>query len=131
MLLRNLDVRNGLCNGTRLIVTHFGRFVLGCKIASGDRIGQFALIPRIENYTEKGVPFRLRRRQFPVRLAYAMTINKAQGQSLTSVGVHLGVDVFSHGQLYVALSRARQREGVKVYSPDRRVKNIVIKAVLG
>ncbi|RCN31571.1 hypothetical protein ANCCAN_22641 [Ancylostoma caninum] len=75
VLLRKLDVKNGLCNGTRLIATHFGRL--------------------IDNHTEKGVSFRLRRRQFPVLLAYAMTINKAQGQSLTSVGVHLEGDVFS------------------------------------
>ncbi|KAG5543980.1 hypothetical protein RHGRI_016660 [Rhododendron griersonianum] len=44
------------------------------------------------------------RRQFPVRLAYAMTINKSQGQSVKFVGVDLRTPVFSHGQLYVALS---------------------------
>ncbi|RCN37604.1 hypothetical protein ANCCAN_16484 [Ancylostoma caninum] len=130
ILLRNLDVRNGLCNGTRLIATHFRRFVLSCSIASGEREGQFVLIPRIDNYTDKGVPFRLRRRQFPIRVAFAMTINKAQGQSLMGVGVHLGSEVFSHGQLYVALSRAKRRERVKVYSPGAHVKNIVIKDVL-
>ncbi|KHJ90832.1 hypothetical protein OESDEN_09312 [Oesophagostomum dentatum] len=130
MLLRNLDVANELCNGTRLIVTHFGRLVLGCRFASGERKGKFVLIPRIDNFTDKGVPFRLRRRQFPIRLAFAMTINKAQGQSLTHVGVHLQSEVFSHGQLYVALSRARSRAGVKVYTTNTRVKNIVIKAVL-
>ncbi|KHJ93596.1 hypothetical protein OESDEN_06491 [Oesophagostomum dentatum] len=130
LLLRNLDVKNGLCNGTRLIATHFGRYVLGCRFASGQRKGQFILIPRIDNYTEKGVPFKLRRRQFPLRLAFAMTINKAQGQSLTNVGIHLRDDVFSHGQLYVALSRSRSKEGVKVVSNGTRVKNIVIKSVL-
>ncbi|KAI3984755.1 hypothetical protein MKX01_039372 [Papaver californicum] len=45
------------------------------------------------------------RRQFPVRLAYAMTINKSQGQSVKYVGIDLRTHVFSHGQLYVALSR--------------------------
>ncbi|RCN45056.1 hypothetical protein ANCCAN_08921 [Ancylostoma caninum] len=84
----------------------------------------------IDNYTDKGVPFRLRRRQFPIRLAFAMTINKAQGQSLNSVGIYLGVDVFSHGQLYVALSRARRMERVKVDKSTERVRNIVMKAVL-
>ncbi|KIH49821.1 hypothetical protein ANCDUO_20103 [Ancylostoma duodenale] len=131
MLLRNLDVANGLCNGTRLVATHFARFVLGCRIATGAHAGKFVLIPRIDNYTDQGVPFRLRRRQFPARLAFAMTINKAQGQSLTNVGVYLQTDVFSHGQLYVALSRARRQEGVKVQMAGERVKNIVIKAVLG
>ena len=46
------------------------------------------------------------RRQFPIRLAFAMTINKAQGQSLKRVGIYLKRPVFAHGQLYVALSRA-------------------------
>ena len=51
------------------------------------------------------MPFKLKRRQFPVRLAVAMTINKAQGQTLGRMGLFLPTPVFSHGQLYVALSR--------------------------
>jgi ATP-dependent DNA helicase PIF1 len=43
--------------------------------------------------------------QFPIRLAFTMTINKSQGQSLDHVGVDLQLPVFSHGQLYVALLR--------------------------
>ncbi|KDE05463.1 hypothetical protein MVLG_04153 [Microbotryum lychnidis-dioicae p1A1 Lamole] len=54
------------------------------------------------------LPFTLHRRtQFPIRLAMAMTINKSQGQSLAQVGVCLEKPVFSHGQLYVALSQQR------------------------
>ena len=48
--------------------------------------------------------FQLKRRQFPVHLAFSITINKAQGQSVRRVGIDLRVPVFSHGQLYVALS---------------------------
>ncbi|KAG5536158.1 hypothetical protein RHGRI_023821 [Rhododendron griersonianum] len=54
------------------------------------------------------------RRQFPVRLAYAMTINKSQGQSVKIVGVDLRTPVFSHGQLYVALSRCTSGEHTSV-----------------
>jgi ATP-dependent DNA helicase PIF1 len=43
------------------------------------------------------LPFKFKRKQFPIRLSFAMTINKAQG--------HLPEPVFSHGQLYMALSR--------------------------
>ncbi len=60
------------------------------------------------------MPFTLRRRQFPVRPAFAMTINKAQGQTLKMVGIFLPKPVFTHGQLYVAMSRIGCPEGVKL-----------------
>ncbi|VDL81296.1 unnamed protein product [Nippostrongylus brasiliensis] len=61
MLLRNLDLDNGLCNGTRLMVESLGRFVLGCRFITGQRRGQLTVIPRIDLYWD-GAPFRLRRR---------------------------------------------------------------------
>ncbi|CAF4678937.1 unnamed protein product, partial [Rotaria magnacalcarata] len=51
------------------------------------------------------MPFQFKRLQFPVRLAFAMSINKPQGQSLKVAGINLGAPCFSHGQLYVAYSR--------------------------
>ncbi|XGW25597.1 hypothetical protein V3C99_006755 [Haemonchus contortus] len=130
MLLRNLDVANGLCNGTRLKVETLGRFTLGCRFICGERNNQLAIIPRIDNYWDQRLPFRLRRRQFPVRIAFAMTINKAQGQSFNKVGVFLPKDVFSHGQLYVALSRARRPDGIKVKACSSNLKNIIYREVL-
>ncbi|KAK6026437.1 hypothetical protein OSTOST_07606 [Ostertagia ostertagi] len=130
MLLRNLDVANGLCNGTRLKVETLGRRTLACRFVCGERRDQLAIIPRIDNYWDQRTPFRLRRRQFPVRVAFAMTINKAQGQSFNKVGVFLPEDVFSHGQLYVALSRARTPNGIRVKSASDRLRNIVFDEVL-
>ena len=63
-------------------------------------------IPRIQLSPDEDVfPFQWARRQFPVRVAFAMTINKAQGQTLQRVGVYLPQPCFGHSQLYVAASR--------------------------
>jgi ATP-dependent exoDNAse (exonuclease V) alpha subunit len=59
-------------------------------------------------------PFKFKRKQFPIRLSFAMTINKAQGQTIPIVGVYLPEPVFSHGQLYVALSRATAKCNIKI-----------------
>ncbi|EFN63255.1 hypothetical protein EAG_16042, partial [Camponotus floridanus] len=65
-------------------------------------------------------PFTFRRRQFPVKLAFAMTINKSQGQTFDKIAIDLRKDIFSHffpGQLYVAFSvcRVRSWDSLKVY----------------
>ena len=76
----------------------------------------------------------LRQRQFPVHLAFAMTINKSQGQSVKHVGLDLWSAVFSHGQLYVALFHCTSANHIKVLLPEncenRRTPNIVYKEVL-
>lgn len=69
-----------------------------------------------------------------MRLAFAMTINKSQGQSVQNVGLDLRTSVFSHGQLYVALSRCTSGDRIKVLLPEgnetRRTPNIVYKEIL-
>jgi hypothetical protein len=61
------------------------------------------------------LPFTLIRKQFPVRLAFCMTINKAQGQTIKGrLGIYLPSPVFSHGQLYVAMSRSGAEHTVRV-----------------
>ena len=137
MLLRNLDPEQGLCNGTRLRVLHFSRTVLRCAILGTQRHGAIVQLPRMplpSPSSEDGLEFV--RHQFPVKLAFAMTINKAQGQSLTSVGLLLQPEVFAHGQLYVALSRVTRVDGISMVVPDTdlartgRLTNVVYDEVL-
>lgn len=66
-----------------------------------------------------------------MKLAFAVTINKSQGQTFERIGIDLRRDVFNHGQLYVALSRVRSWDSLRVYLGDQRgnmiVKNPVYK----
>ncbi|XP_035837130.1 uncharacterized protein LOC110926747 [Helianthus annuus] len=138
MLLRNIDQQNGLCNGTRLQITRLGKRVIEAEILSGSNVGSRTYIPRISMIpSDKKIPFKFQRRQFPITVCFAMTINKSQGQSLSRVGLYLRDPVFSHGQLYVALSRVKTKDGVKVLifdkdgRPTNKTANVVYKEVFG
>jgi hypothetical protein len=124
MLLRNIDASKGLCNGTRMILVAIRSRVLECRILGGQNAGQHVFIPRITlQPSDTSIPRPIRRRQFPVRLAFAMTINKSQGQSMKNVGLDLRSPVFSHGQLYVALSRCTSSTRIKVLFPAGTTEN--------
>lgn len=70
------------------------------------------------------------RHQFPLKPAFSMTINKSQGQTIPIIGIHLQDQVFSHGQLYVGLSRASRTSDLYVYCPTGKATNIVYKEIL-
>ncbi|KAK1384638.1 Helicase-like protein [Heracleum sosnowskyi] len=105
----------GLCNGTRMIVTACRKNSIECEILYGSHVGTKQLILRIEMVpTDTVWPFEFKRTQFPIQICYAMTINKSQGQSLDTVGLYLPRAAFSHGHIYVAISRVTRPEGLHI-----------------
>ncbi|GBP93841.1 ATP-dependent DNA helicase PIF6 [Eumeta japonica] len=108
ILLRNLKPPN-LCNGTRLQVKFLRNNVIVAIVLTGPAVGQTVLIPRIP-MIPNDLPFNFKRIQFPIKLSFAVTINKSQGQTFKHVGIDLRQDCFSHGQLYVALSRSASKK---------------------
>ena len=120
MLLRNLSTKEGLCNGTHAIVAILKRWVIGVHVIHGGVLDtQMTWIPclSLEPLEDTEFHFTLRHHQFPIALAFAMTVNKSQGQTVDHVGIDLRVPSFSHGQLYVGCSRTTTRQGLKLLLP--------------
>ncbi|GFV36186.1 ATP-dependent DNA helicase [Trichonephila clavipes] len=128
VMLRNVN-QPKLCNGTRLAVKKLMNNVVEATILTGPFKGEDVLIPRIP-MIPTDTPFKFKRLQFSIRLAFAITINKAQGQSLELRGLDLSVDCFSHGQLYVACSRVGKPDSLYIYANNGKTKNIVYPQVL-
>lgn len=133
MLIRNLNVKRHLCNGARFVVREISQRILTAEFISGPRKGECVALPRITFTSEEDyLPVVFKRLQFPVRVAFAMTINKSQGQTFDKVGIFLPRPVFSHGQLYVAVSRVRRFEDLTFHVMNGRstTKNVVFTELL-
>ena len=121
ILMRNLDKTEGLTNNQRVIVRGFQNRSIAISIANDPT----ATIHHIERHKFRtnipGTAFEMVRKQFPMKLAYAFTVHKAQGQELQAVLLDTIAQTFAHGQLYVALSRTRSRDGIGVFLGPEQV----------
>jgi len=134
LLLHNFNQSIGLYNGMRLIVKKLGQRVIEAEIITGNNVGKHVFIPRIiMSPSETNWPFVLRHCQCLVQVAFAMTINKSQSQTLNNIGVYLPSLVFYHGQLYVVISRVTSSANIKIFSGqglDEYMRNVVYREVL-
>ena len=119
MLLRNLNVKQDICNGVRMVVRKLQQYVLEVQLLTSTFAGTTTSIPRIDLHpTQTQLPIPFTRRQIFVPPAFAMTINKVQGQTFEKIGLWLEKPVFTHGQLYAALSRMRNKASLHVQLLD-------------
>ncbi|XP_076069711.1 uncharacterized protein LOC143041586 [Oratosquilla oratoria] len=122
MIMRNICPPK-LCNGSRVIVTNLQKNIIVGKILGGTHRGEQVLLPRITlESTDTTIPFK--RKQFPVKLSYAMTINKFQGQTFDRCGILLdSAQCFAHEQLYVACSRITSWNSLIIYTGWEKVND--------
>ena len=128
MLIRNLSINDGLCNGTRLKITKLFKYNIEAEIITGEKSGNRVFIRiTLNTGNSSSLPFVLYRKQFPLILAFTMTINKSQGQSFDSVGIYIYIrrPLFSHGQLYVALSRSRNANKIFIENNSENKEEII------
>ena len=139
MLLRNFNPTAGHCYGTRYVIEGMMDKCLKLRGLTGKAKGETLYLPRIycTPSDKKNHPFTLRRRQFPIKVAFSMSINKAQGQTLAKVGLYLKHQIFGHGQLYVGASRVGSFEQLRFCVKKNKefdhptTKNVVYTEILG
>ena len=122
-LLRNFSVDRGLVKNICVVVTGIGRKLITVHVLKSVGGMSFIdhediLLPRITFKETLPSGHTLLRKQFPLSPAYASTFHSCQGLTLDCVGIDLIRPVFTHGQLYTALSRVRHRNSMTVLLPD-------------
>ena len=112
MCMQNLDVANGICNGTTMIVERLGENVVWCRVNTrfGQRLQPFA--PTRFAYDSNG--FKFTRIQLPLRVAFAVTVNRAQGGTYDYVAYHSLHQIWAHGTLFVAVTRVTSPDGLTI-----------------
>ena len=121
MLRRNIDTKTGLVNGALGIVLSITNDLITVKF---DHISRPYDVDRVQTKFMVMKNFYVYREQFPLILAYAVTIHKCQGLSLDCAIVDLSDKVFSAGMAYVALSRVRSLAGLYLSAFDP--KSIIV-----
>lgn len=121
MCITNVSVSEGLANGTRLLFQSSAeKGKLRFRPFSKPSEGLLELKRARMTYKRKGV--KLIRNQFPLRLAWAVTIHKSQGQTIARLGFFLpkGGQLFAEGMAYTMFSRLKSLEQLRIFAPERK-----------
>ena len=128
MLNINIDVEKGLTNGSRGVVVNLSKDIVSVKFMNG----MIFNIERHDFIYEEDDKILATRKQFPLQLAYCLTIHKCQGSTLDCAIIDIGYSVFEKHMVYVALSRVRCLDGLylKAFQPskikvDQKVMNFL------
>jgi hypothetical protein len=122
IILRTLNKRDGLSTNTRVRITHLNPFSIRVVTLNANPKPHVICRIRFNFKIPFGHSFTMTRTQFPLRLAYCMTYNKAQGQEWDRVLVDVRKPPFTHGHLYVVLSRIRNNRHIKLFCLENQVE---------
>ena len=126
MILRNVLVAEGIVNGKIATVSDIQHGIVQITFD-----GKVHSLPRINFTIKRGSGITIIRHQFPLQVAFAATISKLQGQTITEqLAVDLTSPAFAHGQLYVALSRTRSPKQLTIVTPTTKLQNVVYQAII-
>ena len=126
ILMHNLNAPR-LCNSTRLRIIQMKRYVV--TIITGSAKGETVLIPRIP-IIPINLPFQFKRLQFPLKMAFSISVNKSQRQTFKVAGIHMSTPFFSYGQLYISCSGMSRAKNLYIYVEKNKSQSIVYKDVL-
>jgi ATP-dependent DNA helicase PIF1 len=136
-LLRNFSVDQQLVKNVRVLVTDVGHRIVTVKVlqhreSATHQAEQEFILPRISFSHQLASGHTLLRRQFPLAPAYATTMHSCQGLTYNKIGIDLTSPIFTHGQLYTALSRIRSRQDamIRVCENENTTKNITYHEIL-
>ena len=135
MCIRNLNPKRGIINGTMMEIVAIGNRHLQCRILTGKSTGSIEFLLK-NAFTippeASGLPFTVVRQQYPIIPAYCLTVHKAQGQTIARCGLIFESDPYTHGQLYVALSRVSSWDSLHVYMHEGQsdIRNVVLKHLI-
>ena len=114
LLLRAVAPMEGFAKNSKVVVLEIGRGFIACQSTTSQKI-----IPIFREYftlkSKSGLE--VTRKQYPLRLAYAITSRKCQGVTLDRCALDFSTNCFARGQLYVMLSRVRGKKNLLIYNP--------------